>query len=146
MKGYWNKPLETAEAIRNGWLYTGDIATRDEDGFYYIVGRKKDMVIAGGLNIYPAEVEEVLYQHPAIAEACAFGVPDAYLGEKLLAVIVLKQGASLSEKELQGWCEGRMARYKIPREIEFKDELPKTIVGKILRRKLVDEFMNRQKV
>ena len=140
MKGYWNKPEETAITIRDGWLYTGDIAIRDEDGFYFIVGRKKDMVIAGGLNIYPAEVEEVLYQHPAIAETCVFGVPDSYLGEKLLAIVILKSGVSISEKEILEWCEGRMARYKIPRAIEFRDDLPKTIVGKILRRKLVEEY------
>ncbi len=145
MKGYWGKPQETAEAIRNGWLYTGDIATCDEDGFYYIVGRKKDMVIAGGLNIYPVEVEEVLYQHPAIAETCVFGVPDAYLGEKLLAIVVLKQGAFVSEKELLSWCENRIARYKVPRGIEFRTELPKTIVGKVLRRKLVEEYTNMEK-
>lgn len=143
MKGYWKKPQETSEAIRNGWLYSGDIATRDEDGFYYIVGRKKDMVIAGGLNIYPAEVEEVLYQHPEIAETCVFGVPDSYLGEKLLAIVVLKTGSNLSEEQLLSWCEGRIAKYKIPRGIEFRDELPKTIVGKILRRTLVEEYTNK---
>lgn len=141
MKGYWKKPTETQEAIRNGWLYTGDIAFRDEDGFYYIVGRKKDTVIAGGLNIYPAEVEEVFYQHPDIAEVCLFGVPDPYLGEKLVGIVVLKKEVTLSEKELLSWCESRLAKYKIPRVIEFRDELPKTIVGKILRRKLVEEFI-----
>ncbi|WP_084783271.1 long-chain-fatty-acid--CoA ligase [Bacillus dakarensis] len=144
MKGYWNKPLETAETIRDGWLYTGDIAIRDEDGYYFIVGRKKDMVIAGGLNIYPAEVEDVLYQHSDIAETCVFGVPDAYLGEKLLAVVVLKEGSTLTEDELLSWCEERMARYKVPRGIEFRDEIPKTFVGKVLRRKLVEEFANKQ--
>lgn len=144
MKGYWKKPVETAEAIRDGWLYTGDIATKDEDGYYYIVGRKKDMVIAGGLNIYPAEVEEVFYQHPAIAETCVFGVPDSYLGEKLLAVVVLKKGVNLTEKELLDWCQDKMARYKIPRGIEIREELPKTIVGKILRRQLVEEFSTKQ--
>lgn len=142
MRGYWNKPEETANVIRNGWLYTGDIAKQDEDGFYYIVSRKKDMVIAGGLNIYPAEVEEVLYQHPAIAETCAFGIPDPYLGEKLMAIVVLKQGARLSEQELLSWCEGRIAKYKVPRSVVFREELPKTIVGKILRRKLVEEYIN----
>ena len=146
MKGYWNKPTETTEAIRNGWLYTGDIAMCDEDGFYYIVGRKKDMVIAGGLNIYPAEVEEIFYQHPAIAEVCLFGVPDPYLGEKLVGIVVLKNDATLTEKELLSWCEGRLARYKIPRYLEFREELPKTIVGKILRRKLVEEFISKQSV
>lgn len=140
MKGYWNKPEETALAIQDGWLFTGDIATRDQDGFYYIVGRKKDMVIAGGLNIYPAEVEEVLYQHPAVGEVCVYGVPDSYLGEKLLAAVVLKNGASSSEQEILEWCQSRMAKYKIPRSIEFRDELPKTIVGKILRRNLVEEY------
>ena len=146
MKGYWNKPAETEKAIRNGWLYTGDIAMCDEDGFYYIVGRKKDMVIAGGLNIYPAEVEEVFYQHPAIAEVCLFGVPDPYLGEKLVGIVVLKKEATLTEKELLNWCESRLAKYKIPRFIEFREELPKTIVGKILRRKLVEEFISKQNV
>jgi long-chain acyl-CoA synthetase len=143
MKGYWKKPEETVLTVRDGWLYTGDIAFRDEDGFYYIAGRKKDMIIAGGLNIYPAEVEEVLYQHPKVAETCAFGVPDPYLGEKLLAIIILKKGESLSDKELLSWCEGRIARYKIPRAIEFRDALPKTIVGKILRRQLVEEYKHK---
>jgi long-chain acyl-CoA synthetase len=143
MKGYWKKPEETALTVRDGWLYTGDIAFRDEDGFYYIAGRKKDMIIAGGLNIYPAEVEEILYQHPKVAEACAFGVPDPYLGEKLLAIVILKKGQSMSEKELLGWCESRISRYKIPRAVEFRDALPKTIVGKILRRQLVEEYKNK---
>ena len=143
MKGYWKKPEETVLTVRDGWLYTGDIAYRDEDGFYYIAGRKKDMIIAGGLNIYPAEVEEVLYQHPKVAEACAFGVPDPYLGEKLLAIVILKKGESLSDQELLSWCEGRIARYKIPRAVEFRDALPKTIVGKILRRQLVEEYKHK---
>lgn len=146
MKGYWNKPTETMEAIRDGWLYTGDIGLRDPDGYYYIVGRKKDIIIAGGLNIYPAEVEEVFYQHPSIAEVCLFGVPDPYLGEKLVGIVVLKKEATLTEEELLGWCEDRIAKYKIPRSIEFRDELPKTIVGKILRRKLVEEFVSKQRV
>ncbi|MGN1385316.1 MAG: long-chain fatty acid--CoA ligase [Bacillus sp. (in: firmicutes)] len=140
MKGYWNKPVETEEVLKDGWLYTGDIAVCDEDGYYYIVGRKKDMVIAGGLNIYPAEVEELLFQHPAAAEACVFGVPDPYLGEKLLAIVILKDGENLTEQDLLQWCEGKIARYKIPRGIEFRDSLPKTIVGKVLRRKLVEEY------
>lgn len=146
MKGYWNNPEATKEALRNGWLYTGDIARKDEDGYYYIVGRKKDMVIAGGLNIYPAEVEEVLYQHPDIAEVCVYGVPDEYLGERLLAAVVLKDGSNLTEQELLDWCAPRLARYKIPRGIEFRKELPKSIVGKILRRKLVEEFVNKQNI
>lgn len=140
MKGYWNKPIETDQVLKNGWLYTGDIAVYDEDGYYYIVGRKKDLVIAGGLNIYPAEVDELLFQHPAVAEACAFGVPDPYLGEKLLAIVILKDGETMSEQQLLNWCEGKIARYKIPRGIEFRDSLPKTLVGKVLRRTLVEEY------
>jgi len=140
MKGYWNKPIETDQVLKNGWLYTGDIAVCDEDGYYYIVGRKKDLVIAGGLNIYPAEVDELLFQHPAVAEACAFGVPDPYLGEKLLAIVILKDGETMSEQQLLNWCEGKIARYKIPRGIEFRDSLPKTLVGKVLRRTLVEEY------
>lgn len=140
MKGYWNNPEETSATIRDGWLYTGDIGVKDKDGYYYIVGRKKDMVIAGGFNIYPVEVEEVLYQHPSIEETCVFGVPDEYLGEKLLAVVVLKKGQNISTEGLLSWCEGRLARYKVPRGIEFRESLPKTIVGKILRRTLVEEY------
>ena len=140
MKGYWNKQIETEKVLKDGWLYTGDIAVCDKDGYYYIVGRKKDMIIAGGLNIYPAEVEELLFQHPAIAEACVFGIPDPYLGEKLLAIVIVKDGENLSEQQLLQWCEGKIARYKIPRGIEFRESLPKTIVGKVLRRKLIEEF------
>jgi long-chain acyl-CoA synthetase len=137
MKGYWKKTEETSFALRNGWLYTGDIATMDEDGYFYIVGRKKDMIIAGGYNIYPAEVEEILYQHPAIKEVCVFGVPDPYRGETVKAVIVSRE--ETKEQELIDWCRERMARYKVPRVIEFRDELPKTAVGKILRRELVEQ-------
>lgn len=143
MKGYWNKPEETALNLRNGWLYTGDIATMDEDGFFYIVGRKKEMIIASGFNIYPIEIEDILYQHPAIEEVCIYGVPDPYRGETVKAAIVCRKGAKASEDEIISWCNEKMARYKVPRLIEFRDSLPKTTVGKILRRKLVEEELKK---
>lgn len=139
MKGYWKKPEDTSVALRDGWLYTGDIAMMDEEGYFYIVGRKKEMIIAGGYNIYPVEVEDIIYQHPVVAEACVFGVPDSYLGEKVKAAIVPKKGMRVTEQEIIDWCNERLARYKVPRLIEFKDQLPRTTVGKILRRKLVEE-------
>jgi long-chain acyl-CoA synthetase len=145
MKGYWNKPEETAMALRDGWLYTGDIATMDEDGYFYIVGRKKEMIIASGYNIYPIEVEEVIYQHPAVAEACVFGIPDPYRGETVKAAVVLKDGVHATEEELIDWCKERLAKYKVPRLVEFREQLPKSTVGKILRRKLVEEAVEKQK-
>lgn len=137
MIGYWKNPEETAKTIRNGWLYTGDLATRDEDGFFYIVGRKKDMIISGGFNIYPVEIDNVLYEHPAVKEACAFGIPDSYLGEKVKAVVAVE--GDVTEEEIKEWCFERLAKYKVPRSIDFREELPKTSVGKILRRTLVEE-------
>ncbi|MEW9668023.1 long-chain fatty acid--CoA ligase [Ammoniphilus sp. 3BR4] len=145
MKGYWKKPEETALTIRDGWLFTGDIATMDEDGYFYIVGRKKEMIIAGGYNIYPIEVEDVLYQHPAVAEACVFGVPDPYRGETVKAAIVRRKHSTVAEEELIQWCSERLARYKVPRLIEFREELPKTSVGKLLRRRLVEEELDQLK-
>ncbi|MBU8906086.1 long-chain fatty acid--CoA ligase [Desertibacillus haloalkaliphilus] len=145
MKGYWNNEEETAKTIRDGWLYTGDLATMDEDGYFYIVGRKKDMIIAGGYNIYPVEIEDILYQHPAIEELCVFGVPDPYRGETVKAVIVSKKGVDITAEDLSQWCSNHMARYKIPKEFSFRDELPKTTVGKILRRKLIDEEIAKAK-
>ncbi|USG66898.1 long-chain fatty acid--CoA ligase [Brevibacillus ruminantium] len=139
MKGYWGMPEETAETLKDGWLYTGDIAYKDEEGYYYIIDRKKDLIIAGGFNIYPREVEEVLYQHPSVQEAVVIGVPDAYRGETVKAFVVLKKEASLTEAELQDYCREQMAAYKIPQQIEFREALPKTAVGKILRRRLREE-------
>ncbi|WP_018132675.1 long-chain-fatty-acid--CoA ligase [Effusibacillus pohliae] len=139
MKGYWNMPDETAATIRDGWLYTGDIAKMDEDGYFYIIDRKKDMIIASGYNIYPRDVEEVLYQHPAVQEAVVVGVPDQYRGETVKAVVVVKQGRSLTEEELIAFCREKLAAYKVPRIVEFRTELPKTAVGKILRRALREE-------
>lgn len=138
MKGYWKNEEETANAIRDGWLYTGDLATMDEDGFFYIVGRKKDMIIAGGYNIYPLEIEEVIYKMPQVKEVCVYGIPDEYRGETVKAAIVLRENAQLTEQEVEDWCNRHLARYKVPRVIEFMDELPKTAVGKILRTKLIE--------
>jgi len=145
MKGYWKNPEETSRTLRNGWLHTGDLGTLDEDGFLYVVGRKKEIIIAGGYNIYPNEVDEVLYQHPAVSEACTFGIPDPYRGETVKAVIVLKAQHSATEEEIGEWCRERMAKYKVPRIIEFRDELPKSGVGKILRRELVEENLQQMK-
>ncbi|PTQ56365.1 MAG: Long-chain-fatty-acid--CoA ligase [Candidatus Carbobacillus altaicus] len=136
MKGYWNNPEETAQTLRDGWLFTGDIAMRDEDGYYYIVDRKKDMIIASGFNIYPREVEEVLYAHPGILEAAVIGVPHPYRGETVKAFVVKKPGEALSEEEVIKFSRERLAAYKVPTEVEFLPELPKTMVGKVLRRAL----------
>jgi long-chain acyl-CoA synthetase len=139
MRGYLNQPGETALALRDGWLRTGDLARRDEDGYYYIVDRKKDLVISGGYNIYPREIDEVLHAHPKIREAVAVGIPHPARGEAIKAFVVLKDGESMTKNEVMGWCRERLANYKIPREVEFRTELPKTTVGKVLRRVLRDE-------
>ena len=136
MKGYWRKPEETARVLRGGWLYTGDIARRDADGYYYIVDRKKDLIIAGGFNIYPREVEEVLFEHPSIQEAVVVGVPDEYRGESVKAFVVLRPGATLDAAGIVAFCRERLASYKVPRQVEFRDSLPKSGVGKYLRREL----------
>ncbi len=141
MLGYWNRPEETAQTLKDGWLFTGDVARMDEEGYFYIVDRKKDMIIAGGYNIYPREVEEVLYQHPAVKEAAVVGVPDAYRGETVKAFLVLKEGYEdeIDEEELKAFARKRLAAYKVPKLWEFRKELPKTAVGKILRRRLREE-------
>lgn len=139
MKGYWNRPTETADVLRDGWLLTGDIATMDENGYFYIVDRKKHMIIAGGYNIYPRQVEEVLFEHPAVQEAAVLGVPDPYRGETVKAFIVLKEGQSVTESELNSFCRERLAAYKVPSMYEFRTELPKTMVGKVLKRALQEE-------
>jgi long-chain acyl-CoA synthetase len=139
MKGYWNKPEDTENTIKDGWLLTGDIGYMDENGYFYIADRKKDMIIAGGYNIYPREVEEVLYEHEAIQETVVAGIPDPYRGETVKAFVVLKEGFAVTEDELNKYCREKLASYKVPRIYEFREELPKTAVGKILRRKLVDE-------
>ncbi|HSI67924.1 MAG TPA: long-chain fatty acid--CoA ligase [Planococcus sp. (in: firmicutes)] len=139
MKGYWNMPEETANALRDGWLFTGDIAKMDEDGYVFIVDRKKDLIISSGYNVYPRDIEEVLYEHPAVQEAVAIGVADPYRGESVKAIIVKKEGQEISSEQLIEWAKERMAAYKVPKIIEFRAELPKTNVGKILRRALRDE-------
>lgn len=139
MAGYWNLPEETEKALQDGWLRTGDLARMDEEGFFYIMDRMKDMIIAGGYNIFPREVEEVLFGHPAIAEAVVLGVPDPYRGETVKVYAVLKEGAQLTGPELRAWCKERLAAYKVPRIYEFRDSLPKTLAGKVLRRKLLEE-------
>jgi long-chain acyl-CoA synthetase len=139
MKSYWNKPEETRLALRNGWLYTGDIAVRDEDGYFRIVDRKKDMIIAGGYNIYPRDVEEVLYQHPRVLEAAVAGIVDAYRGETVKAYVVLKSGQTATADDIIAFCRERLAAFKVPKIIEFRDSLPKTMIGKILRRQLIAE-------
>jgi long-chain acyl-CoA synthetase len=143
-KGYWQMPTETANALRElpdgrVWLFTGDIAKMDDDGYFYIVDRKKDMIICGGYNVYPREVEEVLQAHPKVLEVAVAGIPDPYRGESVKAWVVLKPGESATEEEIINWSKERLAKYKYPRSIEFRDELPKTFVGKTLRRMLVAE-------
>ncbi|HEY3316479.1 MAG TPA: long-chain fatty acid--CoA ligase [Bacillota bacterium] len=139
MKGYWNRPDETSKTLREGWLYTGDVATVDEEGYFAIVDRKKDMIIAGGYNIYPREVEEVLFEHPKVLEAAVAGVPDEYRGETVKAYVVVKPGEKVTAEEIIDFCRERMAKYKAPRLVEFRESLPKTMVGKVLRRALVEE-------
>ena len=139
MKGYWNMPEETAETLRDGWLYTGDVARMDEDGYFYIVDRKKDMIVAAGYNVYPREIEEVLFEHPDVSEAVTVGVPDEYRGETVKAFVVRKPGSEVTEEEILAFCRERLASYKTPKALEFRDELPKSTVGKLLRRVIADE-------
>ena len=140
MKGYWNRPEETELVLdEEGWLHTGDIARMDEEGYFYIVDRKKDIIIASGYNIIPREVEEVLYMHPKVMEAVVAGVPDPYRGETVKAYIVLKEGEQATEEEIIEFCRQNLAPYKVPKLVEFRSELPKSQVGKFLRRVLVEE-------
>ena len=140
MKGYYNNPEETANAIdADGWLHTGDIATMDADGYFFIVDRKKDLIIASGYNIVPREVEEVLFMHPKVMEAAVVGVPDAKRGETVKAFVVLKEGQSATVEEIRDFCKERLAPYKVPSLVEFRSELPKTQIGKVLRRVLMEE-------
>jgi long-chain acyl-CoA synthetase len=142
MLGYWNKPEATAEMIRGEWLHTGDIAIMDEDGFFRIVDRMKDMVIVSGFNVYPTEVEAVIYRHPEVSKACVVGLPDDTTGERVKAYVVPKEGATLTPEELEAWCrdpEQGLTGYRVPKEWEFRTELPETLIGKVLRRVLVEE-------
>jgi long-chain acyl-CoA synthetase len=143
MKGYYKKPEETAQVLKNGWLYTGDIGMFDEDGYLTIVDRKKDMIIAGGYNIYPREIDEILFQHPKILEACSIGVPDAYRGETVKAYVVVKPGETLTADEVIQFSREKLAPYKAPKMVEFIDALPKSAVGKVLRKEVKE--MDRRK-
>jgi long-chain acyl-CoA synthetase len=137
MKGYWNREDANKEAItEEGWFRTGDMAKMDEDGYFFIVDRKKDLIIRGGYNVYPREIEEVLYEHPAIQEAAVIGVPHDELGEEVGAAVVLKEGESVDEDELKSYVKEQVAAYKYPRKIWFTDELPKGPTGKILKREI----------
>jgi len=142
-KGYHNMPTETENALRDlgdggaPWLFTGDIARMDEDGYFYIVDRKKELIKPGGYQVWPREVEEVIAAHPKVLEVAVAGIPDPYRGETVKAWIVLKPGESATEEEIKAWCKERLAPYKVPTHYEFRNELPKTTVGKILRRELV---------
>ncbi len=141
MQGYWNMPNETASSLRDGWLYTGDIARMDEEGYFYIEDRKKDLIICGGYNVYPREIEEVLARHPAVMEVSVAGVPDPKRGENVMAWVVKRPGfENVTEAEIIAWSKNELAAYKYPRYIEFRNELPKTTVGKVLKRELVREY------
>jgi long-chain acyl-CoA synthetase len=144
MKGYWNKPGETAQTLRNGWLHTGDIAKMDDDGYFYIVDRIKDMIKTVGENVYPREVEEVLYMHPKVKEAVVVGIPQEFMGEKIKAFVVLREGETATADEIIQFCRDQLSKFKVPKEIEFRDQLPKTLVGKVLRRVLRDEDMKKR--
>ena len=141
MQGYWKLPQETADTLREGWLYTGDIARMDEDGYVFVVDRKKDMIISSGYNVYPREIDEVLYEHPKILDAVAIGVPDPYRGEIVKAYIVLKPGESVTEEEIIQFSKARLAPYKVPRSVEFRQSLPKSMVGKVFRKELRQEVL-----
>ncbi|ADG83530.1 long-chain-fatty-acid--CoA ligase [Thermincola potens] len=137
MKGYWNRPEATAEALKDGWMHSGDIGYMDEEGYIFIMDRKKDLVIVGGLNVYPREIEEVIYTHPKVAEAAVVGVANDLRGEIVKAFVVLKEGETATERELIKYCQERLANYKLPKVVEFRDALPKNSTGKILKRELV---------
>ncbi len=146
MKGYWNRSdEENRKMLRNGWLYTGDMARMDEEGFFYIVDRKKDMIKTKGENVYPREVEEVLFRHPKVKDAVVVGLPESFSVEVIKAYVVLKEGQEATEEEIIEFCRHEMAKFKVPKFVEFRRELPKTIVGKVLRRVLLDEEMKKAK-
>ena len=139
MKGYWGKKADTEAVLRDGWLYTGDVGTMDADGYFTIVERKKDLIIASGYNVYPREVEEVLFGHPAVMEAAVVGIPDPYRGETVKAYVVLKAGATATDQEILAYCKERLAAFKVPKQVSFRKDLPKSLVGKVIRRTLREE-------
>lgn len=139
MKSYYGKLSETQKVLKNGWLYSGDIAIKDEDGFFFIVDRKKEMIIRGGMNIYPREVEEVMMKHPDISMVAVVGIADEKLGEEVKAFVVKKNGSDISEEEIKNWTKEKLASYKYPRSIEFLNQLPINASGKILKKLLKTE-------
>ena len=145
MKGYRGMPEETANTLKDGWIYTGDIATMDEDGYFYIVDRKKDMIISGGFNVYPRDIDEIYYDHPKVQEACSIGIPDPKRGENVKLFIVLKEGETATQEEMIEFGKTKLAAFKLPTEVEFRKELPKTNVGKILRKQLKADEMEKRK-
>jgi acyl-CoA synthetase (AMP-forming)/AMP-acid ligase II len=140
MSGYWNNPDATAKVLLGGWLRTGDMARRDKDGYFYLVDRKNDLIVSGALNVYPSEVERILQEHPSVFEVAVIGVPSKKWGEEVKAVIVLKEGAEISESEIIGFCEGKLAGFKKPKSVEFIDKLPRNLTGKILKKELRERF------
>jgi long-chain acyl-CoA synthetase len=143
MKGYHNMPTETDNVLRDGWLYTGDIAYMDDEGYFFIVDRKKELIKPGGFQVWPREVEEIISSHPKVLEVGVGGIPDAKSGEAVKAWVVVKPGESLTAEEVIAWCKTDLAAYKVPKEVEFRDELPKTTVGKILRRELIKQHKDK---
>jgi acyl-CoA synthetase (AMP-forming)/AMP-acid ligase II len=144
MKGYWNNPEATADTIKNGWLHTGDVGYLDDSGYLFIMDRSKDMIISGGENIYPREIEEVLIRHPAVREVSVIGVPDVKWGEAIKAVVSLNPGKTATEKDLIDFCAENIAGYKKPKSVDFVDDLPKSNYGKILKRELRDQYWQKQ--
>ena len=136
MTRYFNRPEETDETLKKGWIYTGDIAKMDDEGYIFLVDRKNDMIITGGLNVFPGEVEQVLYRHPEVVEASAFGIPDEQWGESIIAAVALKPGSKVTEEKMIDFCKQHLAQFKVPKKVSFHDSLPKSSAGKILRREL----------
>lgn len=139
MLGYWQRPDENAEVLRDGWLYTGDIAEMDEDGYFRIVDRKKEIIIVSGLNAFPREVENVVTSYPGVTEAAAIGVPDELRDEAVKVFVILDEDAEISEREIIAYCRERLAQHKVPRAVEFRHELPKNLIGKLLRREFSED-------
>jgi len=146
MKGYWKRPDETAQTLRGGWLHTGDMGYQDGDGYFFIVDRKKEMVIRGGENIYPRELEGVIYRHPLVMEVAVVGVPDAIYGEEVMACLVLRPGQTLTEEAFREWCRSNMASYKVPKYVDFRAALPKNILGKVLKKELKSVLRSEGKI
>jgi len=144
MSGYWGRPEATEETIKDGWLHTGDLAKVDEEGFFYVADRKKDVIISGGENIYPAEVEKAFLEHPKISDAAVVGIPDERWGEAGMAFIVLQKGERMTEEEALRFCEERVAKYKVPKFVKFVSELPQTASQKIMRHKLREEYLGQK--